>query len=137
MTKNILAPLAVMAASLAFAGCTGAEPKTEKKTEVVTTLAADPCALPTQAASTPEQTAWQLFVAINCPTGDATKPLVWETWTEQTCILDPTHKDCGPTTSKRTLHGSELARRLSAVRRTRTVPVSDECGPMLTAATAV
>jgi len=53
------------------------------------------CALPKTPAATQEETAWQLFVAMNCfvnsPTG---KKLVWETWTEQTCWFNPSAPGC-------------------------------------------
>ena len=54
------------------------------------------CTLPTQKASTPEQTAWQLFVAANCATNGK---LAWETWTEQDCWFNP--GSCGVGTQKK------------------------------------
>src|ERR1019366_22133 len=39
------------------------------------------CAFPTQMSATPEQTAWQLFVAASCPT--TKNQVVWENWIEQ------------------------------------------------------
>jgi cytochrome c553 len=42
------------------------------------------CTPPTSMASTPEQTAWQLFVAATCPVNSNTYPYVtWQTWIEQ------------------------------------------------------
>lgn len=42
------------------------------------------CVPPMQSASTPEQTAWQLFVAATCPVNNAQYPYVaWENWIEQ------------------------------------------------------
>lgn len=54
------------------------------------------CNLPTQKASTPEQTAWQLFVAINCASNGK---LTWETWTEQNCWYNP--GSCGVGTERK------------------------------------
>lgn len=137
-TLTILAPSAMaLAASLLFVAC-GAPPKVTPppvtpKVETAPVVAADPCALPTSPAATPEQTAWQIFVAINCASGDATKPLLWETWTEQTCIQQPTNPSCTAGSTVRTLHASNLARRLVKT----TVPLSTECQPMMTTASAV
>lgn len=71
------------------------------------------CTLPAAMASTPEQTAWQLFVAANCPSSGKAGPLTWQNWTEQTCWLSPTTAGCpgGPTlnvVAPRFLHGSAL-----------------------------
>jgi hypothetical protein len=44
------------------------------------------CAFPGVPAATPEQTSWQLFVAANCPTNDASTPLTWETWPTQESV---------------------------------------------------
>ena len=76
-------------------------------------VAALPCALPTAPASSVEETMWRLFVAAACPTGKPGTPLQFETWTEQTCIANPTAPGCGPsaaaTTAVRHLHASRLA----------------------------
>ncbi len=62
------------------------------------------CQLPTQKASTPEQTAWQLFVAANCLDNGK---LTWETWTEQNCWYNP--GSCNPGTErKRFAHAVSL-----------------------------
>lgn len=122
---KVLVPLG-LAASL-YAGCSG--PKPPPELQAVT----DPCALPTAPAATPEETAWKIFVAINCPSKDAATPLVWETWTEQTCIQTPTDPACAAGRTSRTLHASQLAKLLT----TTTVPLSQECSSMLTTATAV
>jgi hypothetical protein len=43
------------------------------------------CAPPTQALSSPEESAWRLFVAATCPVNHDRYPYVgWETWIEQT-----------------------------------------------------
>ena len=56
------------------------------------------CNLPKQKLGSPEQTAWQLFVAINCMSNGK---LTWETWTEQTCWFSPTSPGCTPGTAKK------------------------------------
>jgi hypothetical protein len=71
------------------------------------------CTLPAAMASTPEQTAWQLFVAANCPSSGKAGPLTWQNWTEQTCWLSPTTAGCPGAPSlgiaaPRFLHGSAL-----------------------------
>jgi hypothetical protein len=71
------------------------------------------CTFPTAPYSTPEETAWRLFVAANCP-GNGTK-VVWEDWIEQLQMYPATG---GPAvaarqTSKR-LHGSPLAKAFEA-----------------------
>ncbi len=97
---------------------------------------ANPCALPTTIAATPEETAWQIFVAVNCPTGNPRgAPLTWETWTEQTCFVKPSAPGCGPgiaavATPVRHLHGSHLARKKLTLDAT-SEPGS--CSPMTTA----
>src|SRR5260221_10674030 len=48
------------------------------------------CTLPASMASTPEQTAWQLFVAANCPSSSKAGPLTSQSSTEQPCSLSPT-----------------------------------------------
>jgi hypothetical protein len=97
----------------------------DKQPEVAEANAA--CVLPTTAAATPEETAWRIFVAINCASGKPTTPLVWQTWTEQTCVQNPTDPDCAPTATTRNLHASRL------LAGSPTVPISDECSPMNTA----
>ncbi len=53
------------------------------------------CKLPKLPASTQEETAWRLFVAAHCPVNTATgAKLNWETWTEQTCWLQPSAPGC-------------------------------------------
>ncbi len=48
--------------------------------------AAAGCSFPTQMASTPEQTAWQIFVAASCTAGTQYPFVVWETWPNQTDV---------------------------------------------------
>ncbi|MGO9261566.1 MAG: hypothetical protein ACLQU1_35470 [Bryobacteraceae bacterium] len=96
------------------------------------------CTLPATMASSNEQTAWQIFVAANCA---ANGQLTWETWTEQTCWVDPSSPGCpsggatGAATAKpvRRLHGSRLGstlRRGTAGFAQSNLP--SECNPMTT-----
>lgn len=60
-------------------------------------------------AATNEQTAWQIFVAANCPQNGR---LTWENWTEQTCFAQPDAPGCAPAAAaaagRRPLHVSHL-----------------------------
>jgi len=48
------------------------------------------CTFPSQIASTPEQTAWKLFVAATCPVNSNKYPYVtWENWIEQNQLYTP------------------------------------------------
>lgn len=87
---------------------------------LITTASASPqagnvaCTLPTQApdpndAKAVAQTAWQIFVAVNCPANKS--QLVWETWTEQFSIFTSPGQKGGRT---QRLHGSPLARIVAA-----------------------
>ena len=49
------------------------------------------CTVPTAPAGSLEETAWRIFVAINCPKDGM---LTWETWTEQTCLSAPATPGC-------------------------------------------
>ncbi len=68
------------------------------------TPSAAACNLPSQKAGTPEQTAWQIFVAINCASGGK---LTWETWIEQNCWYNPGSCDAAPE-KKRFTHAVSL-----------------------------
>jgi hypothetical protein len=69
------------------------------------------CAFPTMPAATPEQTAWQLFVAANCQANPT--QLVWETWVEQLQLYPASGTTAAGQPVKR-LHGSPLAAARSA-----------------------
>jgi hypothetical protein len=90
------------------------------------------CAFPTAPAATPEETAWRLFVAANCP-GGGTK-VVWENWIEQSQLY-PASGGGGAALAARPakrLHGSPLARALSAQSRglRALLTPSSDCGAM-------
>jgi hypothetical protein len=80
----------------------------------------DPCALPKGPVTNNDETAWRLFVAVNCTSNGA---LTWETWTEQSCIANPASclaPQAAATAGRpRRLHASQLA-----VRRKKGVSVS-------------
>ncbi|ARN76013.1 mannan-binding lectin [Oceanicoccus sagamiensis] len=86
----------------------------------------DVCALPLTPANTQEETAWQLFVAINCKTAQG--QLTWETWTTQACLDNP--QDCR--TIGR-LGGSALRDTLGAADNPKRTA---GCSPMTTTSTA-
>ena len=90
------------------------------------------CAFPTAAAATPEETAWRLFVAANCP-GSGTK-VIWENWIEQSQLYPASGAGAAALAARpaKRLHGSPLAEALAARSRgLRAVltPATD-CGPM-------
>lgn len=89
------------------------------------------CGFPTKPAATPEETAWQLFIAANCPAADG--KLAWETWEEQLQVYPAGGKtgagmeEAPPSR----LHGSPLA--LAEQRRLHPeiqLAPSTECGDM-------
>jgi hypothetical protein len=85
MTKKIkiLVPLVSTLTVLTILACAAtAKPKSAS--------AVDACTLPASPAGSQEETAWRLFVAINCKIGDG--DLTWETWTTQACLNNP--DDC-------------------------------------------
>jgi hypothetical protein len=50
----------------------------------------NPCAPPTSLASTPQETAWRLWVAATCPVNPQHYPyVVWENWIEQAQMYPP------------------------------------------------
>lgn len=90
----------------------------------------DACAFPTKPSASLEETAWRTFVAATCASGNAALPLVFETWTEQTCIVDPSAKGCSSKTGEaRQLHGSHL-RELAAKVALGLPPIASECSSM-------
>jgi hypothetical protein len=88
----------------------------------------DVCALPTAPAKTQEETAWQLFVAINCKINN--NQLTWETWKTQACLNNP--DDC-PTER---LQGSLLRNALVKTDTPDKPKRTGGCEPMTTATSA-
>jgi hypothetical protein len=72
------------------------------------------CAFPTAPATTPEETAWRLFVAANCP-GSGTN-VVWENWIEQSQLYPASGGGAAALAARpaKRLHGSPLAEVLAA-----------------------
>ncbi len=98
-----------------------------------------PCELPTTqtlakwealAKTNPDEASWRLFVGANCATSGK---LTWETWTEQTCLADPTKCPTG-TAPRRTLHASRLAVKSKAAVAPPGTPGGVSCGNMTTSA---
>lgn len=98
-----------------------------------------PCELPTTqtlakwealATTNPDEASWRLFVGANCATSGK---LTWETWTEQTCLADPTKCPTG-TAPRRTLHASRLAVKSKAAVAPPGTPGGVTCGSMTTSA---
>ena len=84
----------------------------------------DACQVPTKIASSQDELAWQLFVAINCKVNGK---LTWETWKTQACLNNPS--DC----TKARLSGSLLRDSLATSDNPRR---TQGCSPMTTTATA-
>jgi len=65
------------------------------------------CTIPTKMAATPDQTAWELFVAVNCRAANG--KLVWENWIEQAQLYPASGVSGAMLASNgRRLHGSVL-----------------------------
>lgn len=83
------------------------------------------CTVPTAPAGSLEETAWRIFVAINCPKDGL---LTWEAWTEQTCLTAPATPGCTDSTKKtRFLHVSVLSTRNDPTKR-----LAGDCAGMVT-----
>lgn len=118
--------ISICAGALSIVAVLGIElactPKTadQAKSAPSPASAASACTLPASMASganANEQTAWQLFVAANCPVNGN---LTWATWTEQTCLTNPS--SCAtqpqgaaaiPKTAAHHLHGSVLSAKIA------------------------
>ncbi|MEI9989882.1 MAG: hypothetical protein WDM86_07570 [Rhizomicrobium sp.] len=103
MPKNIrLAAISLVAAAAALLG-------SSDDTVVTPALAqtSSACTIPAKPAATPDQTAWELFVAVNCraPNGK----LVWENWIEQAQLYPASGAPGALAVAGRRLHGSALA----------------------------
>ena len=65
----------------------------------------NPCAPPNEISASPEQTAWELWVAATCPVNQSQYPyVVWENWIEQNQMypVDPTQGLVLPNSGERT-----------------------------------
>src|SRR6266576_946648 len=103
--RFVVLVLVLAATALWLAGGGGPSP-------VMAAAAAAPkagaCTCPTAVMGSMEQTAWQLFVAANCPTNK--NQVVWENWIEQSNFYPAGAK---PEGAGKRLHGSPLAQALA------------------------
>lgn len=119
--------------------CTSRPPEAEKSAAPPAPPTASACTLPTTMASSNEQTAWQIFVAANCPVNGQLK---WETWTEQSCFENPSTPGCAPSAAAaavptRHLHPSRLERKLKPSLRSKAAGATPGgCSPMVTTSNA-
>lgn len=127
MKRNLvaLAAIASVMSTLLAASMQTKQPATK---DAAATPPANPCAIPTRPAATPAQTAWQLFVAANCPAAGG--QLAWETWVEQ-LDLYPASGTAGAAAPHKRLHGSPLQRatQMKLAGAPQLAP-STECNPM-------
>lgn len=73
------------------------------------------CTPPTSVAATPEQTAWQLFVAATCPVNAGAYPYVtWQTWIEQNQLYGGSSAQALTAGERPRFHMSPLAAMLRA-----------------------
>lgn len=116
LLRNTLLVCLLFPLVLTFVACSRSAPPAESQgasaRPASQTILNSPCAFPTAMAPDPnanEHTAWQLFVAANCPTDGK---LTWTTWIEQSCLMRPASCQ-GRNTNQHHLHGSflELGRR--------------------------
>lgn len=137
---TIAVPLAILAAAMCIElSCTSRAPEPEKSATPTAPPTASACSFPTAMAGSNEQTAWQIFVAANCSVNGK---LAWETWTEQTCLEDPSTPGCAPSTAAvaapaRHLHASRLERKLKPVLKSKAAGATPGgCSSMTTTANA-
>jgi hypothetical protein len=129
--------LTALGISLIATSCGSKTPETGKNEETKTSAtakAAAACAFPTGIVNNSnEQTAWQIFVAANCPVNGHP---AWEGWTEQTCLFAP--QQCAPQANAvagapvHHLHGSFLAIKTRLPNLAATAIPSGDCNPMNT-----
>jgi hypothetical protein len=86
------------------------------------------CEIPTKPAASTDETAWQIFVAINCKIKNG--QLTWETWKTQACLNNP--DDC----KTRRLHDSMLRLAITKLAKPNNPRRTGGCAPMTTATTA-
>ncbi len=90
MTSRVT--LIVLGASMALYVAAGCKKSSQDAAMTATPQKAQSsaCTFPSQMAATPEQTAWQLFVAATCPVNNDKYPYVtWENWIEQDQLYSP------------------------------------------------
>ncbi|MGH9562624.1 MAG: hypothetical protein ACRD3S_14320 [Terracidiphilus sp.] len=107
------------------------------------TAASSACTFPT-AVSGNDRTAWQIFVAANCPTGNASAPLTWETWPTQEQVFAASSTatveslksmGAGVNTSLERFHPSVLAQTLHSVESAQPLAIApNQCNTQKTSA---
>ena len=103
----VLIAIAIVFATITYQRANAQATPPAKQDAAAAAPAANPCAMPTRPSPNPAQTAWQIFVAANCPAPGG--KLVWETWVEQ-LDLYPASGTTGPgAKAAKRLHGSPLA----------------------------
>lgn len=86
---SVLAVVVVLVTAVMFRPAKGSQPVVMAATAPMLQSPAA-CSFPTQMASTPQETAWQLFVAATCPAGTQYPYVVWEQWADQNQIYGST-----------------------------------------------
>jgi hypothetical protein len=135
MRKRIGALIVLLVAVLAGAYLLLTNP--DGRTSLNSTVSASPaapaaCTFPSAPAATTEETAWQLFVAANCPANKT--QVVWETWIEQQQLYPASGNATAAAlkAKRKRLHGSPLARATMARIQANAVELAPntECGDM-------
>ncbi|MGB0065292.1 MAG: hypothetical protein WBP85_12665 [Terracidiphilus sp.] len=101
------------------------------------------CTFPT-AVSGDDRTAWQIFVAANCPTGNVNAPLTWETWPTQEQVFSSSSTTeaetlksmgTGVNSSLERFHPSVLAQTLHSVETAQPLAIApNQCNTQTTSA---
>lgn len=88
---TVAAAIAAVAVLLCLPlGCKKSTNDTQATAAAARQAQSSACTFPSQMASTPEQTAWELFVAATCPVNSDKYPYVtWENWIEQNQLYNP------------------------------------------------
>ena len=126
MYKNKLPRSRVLTACLLLSG--GIQYALAAPTEEYAAAPTTACELPTKPAGSADETAWQLFIAINCKVKN--QQLTWETWKTQACLNNP--DDC----KTNRLHDSVLRMANANVLTPDKPRRTGGCAPMTTAKTA-
>jgi len=93
MHKKLAVAVAIAAVAAVLylpLGCKNSTNNEQAKAAAALQGQSSACTLPSQMASSPEQTAWELFVAATCPVNSDKYPYVtWENWIEQDQLYNP------------------------------------------------
>lgn len=131
MKRKVFVSAGILASTALIAMLQPAAPVQAANKQATANASGRFCSLPTTPAASPEQTAWQIFTAVNCTTNGQ---FAWESWTEQTCLLKPSTPGCANNAGKkRFLHASRL--HVKAKANTNGLQgLSNDCSPMITPA---